>query len=87
MIAVPLPGHGVGQIGLWLPRSSRGPVGLVADAAFSTDALRKDVLPPAPLLAMLGDPIAYRRTFAALRRMMTRGVTVIASHDPELASS
>ncbi len=87
VIAIPLPGHGVGQTGLWLPQSSRGPVILAADAAFSAAALRQGALPPAPLLARLGDPVAYRRTFSLLQRMMNHGVAIIASHDPELATS
>lgn len=84
MMSVPLPGHGTGQTGLWLPRSSRGPVILAADAAFSVAALRADALPPMPLLAQLGEVTSYRKTFAILRQMISQGVTVIPTHDPDI---
>ena len=87
MISVALPGHGNGQIGLWLPRSSRGPVLLAADAAFSGAALRDGVLPPAAILARLGDPVAYRRTFEALGRLASEGIEIIVSHDPHVRTS
>lgn len=87
MIAVPLPGHGNGQIGLWLPRSSRGPVLLAADAVFSGAALRDGVLPPPAVLARLGDPVAYRQTFAALARLASEGIEIIASHDPSVQTA
>lgn len=86
-VTVPLPGHGRGQVGLWLPASSRGPVLLAADAAFSGAALRDGVLPPGPVLSRLGDPVAYRRTFAILARLAAEGVGVIAAHDPDVATA
>ncbi len=84
VLSVPLPGHGSGQTGLWLPRSSRGPVLLAGDGVFSAAALRDGVMPPAAILARLGDPVAYARTFAALAQLSSEGVEVIASHDPDL---
>lgn len=87
VIAVPLPGHGNGQVGLWLPRSSRGPVLLAADAVFSGAALRDGVLPPAAILARLGDPVAYRQTFEALARLASEGIEIIASHDPNVPTA
>lgn len=87
VISVALPGHGQGQIGLWLPHTTRGPVLLAADAAFSAEALRDNVLPPPLLLARLGDPAAYRQSFAALRQIMARGIHVMTAHDPALEAS
>lgn len=84
VIAVALPGHGQGQIGLWLPRSSRGPVMLAGDAVFSGAALRDGVLPPDAVLNRLGDPVAYRQTFAALARLASEGIEIIAAHDPHV---
>ncbi|MDO5606035.1 MAG: NAD-dependent epimerase/dehydratase family protein [Paracoccus sp. (in: a-proteobacteria)] len=85
VITVPLPGHGAGQIGLWLPQTDRGAVLLAADAVYCADGLRAGVMPPAALLARLGDPAAYRRSFAALRAMLGQGVRIIPSHDARAA--
>ncbi|RNF34593.1 MBL fold metallo-hydrolase [Paracoccus methylarcula] len=67
LLAVELPGHGVGQTGLWIPEIARF---LIADAAYGRAALRSGRMPPGPVLARLGDAHAYRRTFAALRNLM-----------------
>ncbi|PRY92060.1 glyoxylase-like metal-dependent hydrolase (beta-lactamase superfamily II) [Hasllibacter halocynthiae] len=67
LIAVPLPGHGVGQTGLWVPEAARL---LVADAAYARAALRAGRMPPRWLLRRLGDADAYARTFDALRALM-----------------
>lgn len=84
LIAVPLPGHGTGQMGLWLPEAARF---LVADAAYGRAQLRANRLPPGPVLARLGDAAAYRRTFARLRALMLRrpDITIDPSHCPETA--
>ncbi|MCV2445867.1 MBL fold metallo-hydrolase [Paracoccus sp. DMF] len=84
LIAVPLPGHGTGQMGLWLPEAARF---LVADAAYGRAPLRANRLPPGPVLARLGDAHAYRRTFARLRALMLRrpDITIDPSHCPEAA--
>jgi glyoxylase-like metal-dependent hydrolase (beta-lactamase superfamily II) len=83
MIALPLPGHGVGQIGLWLPGAARL---LVADAAYGRDVLRAGRMPPGPVLRQLGEARAYRQTFAALCRLMTRrpDIRIDPSHCAEV---
>lgn len=83
-IAIPLPGHGVGQIGLWLPAANTF---LIADAAYARSALRSGKLPPAPVLARLGDARRYRDTFARLQALMrTRPeIVVVPSHCREAA--
>ena len=84
LIAVPLPGHGTGQTGIWLPETARF---LVADAAYGRAQLRANRLPPGSVLARLGDAPAYRRTFARLRALMLRrpDITIDPSHCPETA--
>ncbi|WP_323009019.1 MBL fold metallo-hydrolase [Paracoccus sp. (in: a-proteobacteria)] len=84
LIAIPLPGHGIGQIGLWIPEAARF---LIADAAYGRASLRENRLPPGPVLARLGDGEAYRDTFARLRALMHRRPEIIfdPSHCPETA--
>lgn len=83
-IAIALPGHGVGQIGLWLPDARHF---LIADAAYARSALRDGKLPPWPVLARLGNARAYRQTFARLRTLMRArpDITLVPSHCREAA--
>lgn len=74
LLAVDLPGHGVGQMGLWIPEINRF---LIADAAYGRAALRRGRLPPRPVLARLGDAHAYRQTFTALQNLMRRRPDII----------
>ena len=85
MIAVPLPGHGVGQFGLYLPTLSNGPAFLVADAAWSVAALRQNTPPPVSTLRRLGHAESYLRTFAALRdlHLSQPELRLVPSHCPE----
>lgn len=85
LIAISLPGHGVGQTGLWIPEIAHF---LIADAAYSRAALRLNRLPPRPVLNRLGDAEAYRRSFAALRELMSArpDITINPSHCPEVAT-
>ena len=68
VLLVDLPGHAAGHSGLWFDDGS-GPVFLIADATWSSDALEKGVLPPAVVTAWLGDDPAYRDTFARLHAL------------------
>ena len=68
VLLVPLPGHAAGHTGLWFD-DGNGPVFLIADATWSSDALEKGVLPPALVTAWLGDGPAYRDTFARLHAL------------------
>ncbi|WP_417842834.1 MBL fold metallo-hydrolase [Thalassospira sp.] len=84
VIAISLPGHGVGQIGIWLPAAATF---LIADAAYSCGALRSGRLPPAFVLATLGNAKAYRDTFNRLRALMQArpDISFIPSHCREYA--
>lgn len=67
LLAVPLPGHGDGQFGVFIPASRDF---LIADAAWSRAALRDNMPPPWLVLAQLGDADEYMHTFNALRAIM-----------------
>lgn len=84
LLAIPLPGHGIGQMGLFLPEAARF---LIADAAYSRAALRGNRMPPRLVLARLGDARAYAATFAALRALAARrpDIRLDPSHCPEVA--
>ncbi|MCA0962361.1 MBL fold metallo-hydrolase [Salipiger bermudensis] len=83
-IAIPLPGHGVGQIGLWLPAANTF---LIADAAYARSALRSGRLPPAPILGRLGNAGRYRDTFGRLQALMRARpeIVIVPSHCREAA--
>lgn len=74
LLAVALPGHGVGQMGLWIPELARF---LIADAAYGRAALRRGRMPPRPVLARLGDAWAYGQTFTALQSLMRQRPDII----------
>lgn len=84
LLAVPLPGHGIGQTGLYLPSTTRGPFFLVADAIWSLDALEDNCPPPDMTLRNLGKRDDYLRTFSRLREFHRNRpeVGIIASHCP-----
>lgn len=85
MITIPLPGHGQGQFGLYLPKLASGPAFLIADAAWSLQALRQNSPPPRAMLNRLGDAARYLETFAALRQLqqIRPDLRLIPSHCPE----
>ncbi|KAF1013360.1 MAG: N-acyl homoserine lactonase AiiB [Stenotrophomonas maltophilia] len=68
LLAVPLPGHAVGQHGLLFHAEDGRPVFLVADAAWSSAAVREGVPPPRLVTALLGSTGAYRQTLQRLQR-------------------
>jgi glyoxylase-like metal-dependent hydrolase (beta-lactamase superfamily II) len=84
VLVVPLPGHATGQIGLFLPRSTRGPLFLVADAAWSPRAIATCTPPPRITTAVLGDTHTYRTTLARLNALQHTfpDLTVVPSHGP-----
>lgn len=84
LLAVDLPGHAYGQIGLLL-RTERGPVLLCADAAWSAAAYRENRPPSALAGIIMPDRRAYADSFRALRELHEAfpELTIIASHCPE----
>ena len=86
MLAIPLPGHGIGQFGLYLQQTHLGrPVFLIGDAAWSRAALHDNAPPPDFTLRKLGDRDAYLSTFAHLRALMLARPDILffPSHCPE----
>ncbi|MDO3410046.1 MBL fold metallo-hydrolase [Saccharibacillus sp. CPCC 101409] len=84
LLAVDLPGHAYGQIGLLL-RTERGPRLLCADAAWSAAAYRENRPPSALAGVIMPDRRAYAASFRRLRKLAAAfpELTVIASHCPE----
>lgn len=82
LIAVPLPGHTPGQIGLLFTTANDRPVFLVADACWSLDAVRADRPPSRIASTIFSNRRAYLDTFAALRRLTGRhpSLHVLPSH-------
>lgn len=82
LLAVPLPGHSLGQLGLFLPDADGRPVLLAGDACWSLPALRAGRLPAWPTLAVTARPTAYRQGFDALRRLALRepALALLPSH-------
>ena len=66
VLAVDLPGHGVAQIGLFIPETSNGPLLLAADAAWSLEAVKNLLPPPRLVTTLLGDSKTYLSTLAKL---------------------
>lgn len=81
-VAVPLPGHAPGHLGLWLPRTQGPPVLLAGDACWLQEAFLRDEHPPAPVLAMIGDRDGYRDTVAVLAGLARSRpeVRIVPSH-------
>ncbi|KFN50593.1 MBL fold metallo-hydrolase [Arenimonas composti] len=81
VVIVPLPGHARGHVGL-LFEDAEGPVLLVADAAWSSAAIRDNVPPPALVTAWLGDTARYRDTLAKLQALQRAqpALRIVPSH-------
>lgn len=69
LLAIALPGHAAGHYGAAF-RDRDGWVFLVADAAWSTPALRDRALPPRLTTGWLGDTGTYRDTFLRLSAVL-----------------
>ena len=84
LLAVDLPGHAYGQLGLLL-RTEQGPVLLCADAAWSAAAYRENRPPSGLAGIIMPDRKAYASSFRALRQLHEAfpELTIIASHCPE----
>src|SRR5688572_3585197 len=62
LVAVPLPGHAPGQLGLFVQTADHGLIFLIADACWQSRAYR-DLLWPHPLANLIiAEPQAYRAT-------------------------
>ncbi|MDR2871634.1 MAG: MBL fold metallo-hydrolase [Xanthomonadaceae bacterium] len=85
LLAVPLPGHAAGQYGLLFRETSGRMVFLIADAAWSSQAIRDGVPPPRLVTGWLGDTRTYRQTLARLHALSRNApdVRIVPSHCSE----
>lgn len=85
LYAIPLPGHAAGHYGLGF-RARDAWIFLVADAAWSSRAIRDDAPPPRWTTALLGDSTSYRATLSGLHSISTRagGALLVPSHCRDL---
>ncbi|MBX7249881.1 MAG: MBL fold metallo-hydrolase [Caulobacteraceae bacterium] len=88
LVAVELPGHCPGHWGLAVRREDDALEFFVADAAWSTAAVREAAPPPAFTTAVLGETAPYRETFARLHQLWAANpdLTLTPSHCPEAAA-
>lgn len=72
VLAVELPGHCPGHWGVVINDSAHGEHFLVADAAWSTDAIRRDMPPPAITSNLLGSAKRFEATLRQLNALWRR---------------
>jgi glyoxylase-like metal-dependent hydrolase (beta-lactamase superfamily II) len=72
IIAVPLPGHSEGQLGVLIPDAQGRPAFLVADACWSMTACRAGSLPSRLTSFAHFDMRIYEQTFSRLRALSSR---------------
>jgi glyoxylase-like metal-dependent hydrolase (beta-lactamase superfamily II) len=87
ILAVPLPGHCPGHWGI-LVEEQRGLHFMVADAAWSSRAIRENAPPPRMTSALLGDPESGRQTLSQLHELRRRNheLLLTPSHCAERAA-
>ncbi len=87
LIAVELPGHCPGHWGLLVNDAQHGQHFMVADAAWSLDAVRRNVPPPALSTGFLGNTKRTRETLNKLHALWARNpdIRLTPYHCPERA--
>lgn len=87
LLAVHLPGHCPGHWGLLVRQADDRLRFLIADAAWSSGAVRDDAPPPRLTTALLGETGPWRGTLNALHRLWRRNPDILLtpSHCPEVA--
>jgi glyoxylase-like metal-dependent hydrolase (beta-lactamase superfamily II) len=85
ILAVPLPGHSAGHIGLWIADADGQGVFLVADACWSLPACREGRLPMSFMNMFTNNPGQYRETFSKLSVLINREpwLHILPSHCAE----
>ena len=88
LLAVELPGHCPGHWGLVTNDQAHGEHFLVADAAWSTDAIRRDMPPPAITSNFLGSARRVEATLRQLNALWLRNpaIRLTPAHCPERAA-
>ena len=88
LFAIELKGHCVGHWGLVICPKNDKPVFFVGDAAWSIEAIEKNIPPPAFTTALLGKTIPYRQTLAHLNQLHLAAkerLEIIPSHCEQTA--
>jgi glyoxylase-like metal-dependent hydrolase (beta-lactamase superfamily II) len=85
LVAISLPGHAAGHYGLLFVDPQNTPIFLVADAVWSSQAIREGVPPPAVVTALLGNTQIYRDTLRRLHELAdaTPSIRILPSHCSE----
>ena len=85
LLAVELPGHAVGQMGLFVHGDNGQTSFFVADAAWLARSVNEDRPPHALANLLFSDPKAYRATLSDLHKIRVDqpGVNIIPSHCAE----
>ena len=87
LCGVPLPGHATGQLGLMV-RTRSGPHLLVADACWTSQSYRAQILPHPLARLVFADGAVYADTLARLGELHRRApsVPILPSHCAEVAA-
>jgi len=82
LLAIPLPGHSAGQMGLLIPDADGRPVFMTADACWSLKACKEERLPSALTALFAPHGKAYQQTFTNLGQLATRepDIGILPSH-------
>lgn len=82
LLAVELPGHCPGHWGLAMALEDGRDLMMVADAAWSIEAIERDAPPPSLTARLLGDAARHRATLSSLHDLRRRnpGMPLIPSH-------
>jgi glyoxylase-like metal-dependent hydrolase (beta-lactamase superfamily II) len=85
LVGVALPGHAVGQMGLFFYADGLGPVLMAADACWHSRAYRELIFPHPAIRPMLPDSVAYAETLLQLHHLHRARpeLPIIPSHCPE----
>lgn len=88
LLAVELPGHCPGHWGMVVSDSLHGEHFLVADAAWSSDAIRRNMPPPRLTSGLLGHAGRVEQTLAKLHALWQRNpaIRLTPAHCPERAA-
>ena len=88
LVAVELPGHCPGHWGLVVSDAAHGEHFMVADAAWSSDAIRRNMAPPSITSNFLGSAKRVEATLARLNALWRRNPAIRLSpaHCPERAA-
>lgn len=88
LMAVPLPGHAAGQIGLFVRRKEGAPLLLAADACWTSRSFREEIMPSSVTRLLFDNTRQYRGTLGLLAELHRRrpDLEILPSHCTEAAA-